>query len=104
MSKKRKANDGVPKASATPKIKVEPGVETRIKVEPGLMAAVPAPAVQVPVAAQLAAAAGGVPGGPRKVVVLKSSMLKGLNQSLVLNKVSLLSKSFQEGHADNLYV
>ena len=102
MSKKRKANDGVPKASSTPKIKVEPGLETRIKVEPGLMPAVPAPtAVQVPVAAQLAAAASGVPGGPRKVVVLKSSMLKGLNQSLVLNKVSCSRNRFRRV---NLYV
>ena len=51
----------------------------RIKKEP---AAAPAPAAGLPIAAQVAAAAG------KKVVVLKSSMLKGLNQAVVLNKVS----------------
>ena len=60
---------------------------TRIKVEPGLQPA--AAAAALPIAAQVAAAAqaGGIPGA-RKVVVLKSSMLKGLNQAVVLNKVS----------------
>ena len=51
----------------------------RVKTEP---AAAPAPAASLPIAAQVAAAAG------KKVVVLKSSMLKGLNQAMVLNKVS----------------
>ena len=51
----------------------------RVKTEP---AAAPAPAAGLPIAAQVAAAAG------KKVVVLKSSMLKGLNQAVVLNKVS----------------
>ena len=63
---------------------------TRIKVEPGLQPA----AAALPIAAQVAAAAqaGGIPGA-RKVVVLKSSMLKGLNQAVVLNKVSYNSMS-----------
>ena len=58
-------------------------------MEPGLLPAAAPASAALPIAAQVAAAAkaGGIPGA-RKVVVLKSSMLKGLNQAVVLNKVS----------------
>ena len=58
-------------------------------MEPGLLPAAAPAATAFPSSAQVATAAqAGCFPGARKVVVLKSSMLKGLNQTLILNKVS----------------